>query len=202
MRDACSRYGYTEEEDFWEKCDGYKIEFHKFKYSVDERGPKIRKLTNKLPEIEGIFEAGSMYGPPALLQNLYVTFKKFRDEEISKEFEKCLVQLKSNIEKKDSVGCSNLGGCKCKIKKDVNKYTFIVEKVPFAKLEIDPKQKHHAENNLNHIFWERLWSVMLTDNNVSRDWLRAHLNVSSYEWKDSKIEDLIKKLPEVEGIFD
>ena len=166
---------------------------------------KYEDLTNKLPELKGIFEdARAHSGNDVLFQNVYATFDKIRDESLLNELENCLTELKTTLEKEEGVGRANLANCECEIQKSKNELTFIVKHVPFTEIEADPKQKHYAENNLNHKLWECLWFIMMnkTNNNSKRDWLRAHLSVNKYVWKDSKIEDLVKKLPELKGIFE
>ena len=166
---------------------------------------KYEDLTNKLPELKGIFEdARAHSGNDVLFQSVYATFDKIRDESLLNELENCLTELKTTLEKEEGVGRANLANCECEIQKSKNELTFIVKHVPFTEIEADPKQKHHAENNLNHKLWECLWFIMMnkTNNNSKRDWLRAHLSVNKYVWKDSKIEDLVKKLPELKGIFE
>ena len=163
---------------------------------------KIKKIENRLPELKGLFEdARAHIGPDVLSQNVYVTFDKIRDETILNEFETCLTQLKTLLENKEGVSRANLAGCKCEIKKNKNIFTFVVKRVPFTEVEVDPKQKHHAENNLNHIFWACLWSIMQTHNNSKRDWLRAHLSVDKYEWKHSALDGIENRLPELKGMF-
>ena len=166
---------------------------------------KYEDLTNKLPELKGIFEdARAHSGNDVLFQSVYATFDKIRDESLLNELENCLTELKTTLEKEEGVGRANLANCECEIRKSKNELTFIVKHIPFTEIEADPKQKHYAENNLNHKLWECLWFIMTnkTNNNSKRDWLRAHLSVNKYVWKDSKIEDLVKKLPELEGIFE
>ena len=166
---------------------------------------KYEDMAIKHPELKGIFEdARAHSGNDVLFQNVYATFDKIKDESLLNEFKKCLIELKTTLENPEGVGRANLANCECEIQKNKNEFTFIVKRVPFTEIEADPKQKHHAENNLNHKLWECLWFIMnnKNNNNSKRDWLRAHLSVNKYVWKESKMEDLLKKLPELEGIFE
>ena len=166
---------------------------------------KYEDMAIKHPELKGIFEdARAHSGNDILFQNVYATFDKIKDESLLNEFKKCLIELKTTLENPEGVGRANLANCECEIQKNKNEFTFIVKRVPFTEIEADPKQKHHAENNLNHKLWECLWFIMnnKNNNNSKRDWLRAHLSVNKYVWKESKMEDLLKKLPELEGIFE
>lgn len=166
---------------------------------------KIKKIENRLPELKGMFEDTRAHGDSTVLfQNVYVTFDKIKDESLLNEFEKCLTELKTVLENKEGVGRANLANCECKIQKNKNEFTFVVKKVPFTEIEVDPKQKHHAENNLNHKFWECLWFILSNrnSNNSKRDWLRAHLSVNKYEWKHSGLDAIENRLPELKGMFD
>ena len=172
--------------------------------SLTDMEIKIGEVEDCLPELRGLFEdARAHSGPNVLFQNVYATFDKIKDESLLNEFEKCLTELKTTLEKHEGVGRANLANCECEIQKNKNEFTFIVKRVPFTKIEADPKQKHHSENNLNHKFWECLWFIMnnKNNNNSKRDWLRAHLSINKYQWKNSMLDEVEDILPELKGMF-
>lgn len=162
---------------------------------------KWSDMNERLPELEGIFEEKNNDDAPASFGHLYATFQKIRDKEISDELGECLKKLKLVLEAEEGHGRANLAKCECEITKIQDRYCFTVKRVPFSKIESHPKQKHHAENHINKIFWERLWSVLLTKNCPAKEWLRAHLQIYKYEWKDSNSEELMQRMPELNGIF-